>query len=353
MKINTSIVSVGVSVPPFSISQEEICSYVEPIYKDILNNRSMQLFLKMLHHPSIRKRHFSIDPPYSLNQLRDETPDQKVERFVRWARSLGREAIQSALDKAHLSIKNIDALFVNTCTGYVCPGISTYLIEDLGFSPGIKAFDLVGSGCGGAIPNIQLASQFCQSHPGCMALSLSVEICTATFQIGNDISLLLSNTLFGDGAAAVILSDQTSGVRLLESTQLFLPEYREHVRYVHKNGQLHNQLSKSLPETIGMHIEPFVSDLLNSCNIELNDIDHFLIHTGGYRVLEMCAQSLKLSDLQMATSRKILSDYGNLSSPTVLFELNDIFPRITNNKLCLMVAFGAGLSMYGMILRGS
>jgi predicted naringenin-chalcone synthase len=230
--------------------------------------------------------------------------------------------------------------------------LSTYLIEDLGLSSKILAYDLVGTGCGGSLPNLQLASHLCSAHPGSIAVSIAIEICTATFQMGNDTSLIISNSIFGDGAAAAVVWDRPSGIGLIASSQSFLPEYRNDVRYVHKGGQLHNKLSKRLSEIIGDQAAVFVKDLLNKNNLSQDEIDHYFIHTGGSKILDACAKSLSLDEEKMKISRTILLEYGNMSSPSLLFELDRMYDQIKKDQWCLMLGFGAGLSMYGWLLRG-
>jgi predicted naringenin-chalcone synthase len=153
-------------------------------------------------------------------------------------------------------------LVVNTCTGYICPGISTYLIEKLGLSRRVRAYDLVGSGCGGAIPNLEIAQSLLARNGDGVVVSVSVEICTATFQMENDLSLLLSNTLFGDGAAAAVLWTRPVGYELVASASRYVPEQRDTIRYVHKHGQLYNQLSLKLPDLVRKAAAQVVADVL-------------------------------------------------------------------------------------------
>jgi predicted naringenin-chalcone synthase len=347
-----TIASIGTSVPPCSITQEKADELFSLYYKEELRPRSLDVLHQIVKHPSIKKRHIAVGFPEDLPQLKNEDPDVRIERFTRWAKLLSTEAIRTALNKRNLSVKDVDALFVNTCTGYICPGLSTYLIEDLGFSKNIQAFDLVGSGCGGALPNLQLSSQYCISNRGKIALSVSVEICSATYQMSNDMSLIVSNAIFADGAAAAVVWDKPRGMRLLASDQCFLPEYRDDIRYKYKGGQLHNSLSQRLPAIVGQNVKTFVKSFLDKNDLNIEDISYYVIHSGGDKVLNACAESLGLSDDKMEFARNILQEYGNMSSPTVLFELEQVESKIKKDETCLMLGFGAGLSVYGWLLRG-
>jgi predicted naringenin-chalcone synthase len=114
-------------------------------------------------------------------------------------------------------------LVVNTCTGYLCPGLSSYLLEKLGLPRNIRTYDLVGGGCGGAIPNLQAAQEYLKSAGKGTALCVAVEICSATFQMADDMSLLLSNALFADGAAAAVLWTRPQGLALVDSSNRHQP----------------------------------------------------------------------------------------------------------------------------------
>jgi alkylresorcinol/alkylpyrone synthase len=162
----------------------------------------------------------------------DEEPDARITRFMHWSVELSAQAIQKAMAKAGANVSDVTGLVVNTCTGYICPGISTYLIEKLGLSRTIRAYDLVGSGCGGAIPNLQVAESLLGKNGDGVVVSASVEICSATLQVDNDISLIVSNALFGDGAAAAVLSNRPKGLELVASAGRYVPEQRDAIRCV-------------------------------------------------------------------------------------------------------------------------
>ena len=151
---------------------------------------------KFLAHPSIRRRRFAFDSP---DCLVTEDPDGRMARFTRWAVELSARASLEALGRAGLAAREVSALVVNTCTGYLCPGLSSYLLERLGLPRDIRAYDLVGGGCGGAIPNLQAGEECLKAAGAGVALCVAVEICSATFQMEDDLSLILSNALFSAG----------------------------------------------------------------------------------------------------------------------------------------------------------
>lgn len=341
---------VSLAVPPFALKQADSADFLINAYRDKLDEKSLLLISKVFNHPGIKKRHFAVDHPQIFLS---EGQDEKIERFTKWSVDLSEKAARDALDKAGLLPSDISALIVNTCTGYVCPGVSTYVLERLGLDPGTLAFDLAGGGCGGAIPNIWLAESLIGKGglPG-VVMSIAVEICTATFQMGDDFSLLVSNAIFGDGAAACITWDRPAGFEIAGSASVFLPEHRDSIRYVYKRGQLHNQLSRQLPSLVRKAVARVIKGVIEPHGLSVKDIDHWALHPGGANIIEEIKDEVGISESQLHPTRTVLSEYGNMSSPTVLFVLGDILENgIRENDWCVMVSFGAGLSAHALLLK--
>jgi predicted naringenin-chalcone synthase len=342
------IASVATATPP-QVSQGALEQLARKHYQGRLTSRSMSLIHALFSHPSIKQRNLAID---DVENLVDEDVDARVARFTKWSLDLSAEAISRALERVGLGVGDVDGLVVNTCTGYICPGISTYLIEKLDFSRSVRVYDLVGSGCGGAIPNLEIAESLLVRKGKGVVVSVAVEICTATFQMDDDLSLLLSNTLFGDGAAAAVLWTKPEGYELVASASRYVPEQREHIRYVHKKGQLHNQLSLRLPDLIKKAAAQVVADVLEPLSLTPRDITHWALHSGGEKVINALRDEIGLSEDQVSATRHILAEHGNMSSPTVWFVLRELEKRgIAAGDWCIMVAFGAGLSAHAYLLR--
>jgi predicted naringenin-chalcone synthase len=148
------LASIATAVPPFCADQGLAAELIRRHFGTRLSARSQGLIRATFDHPSIKKRHFAIDDPACIMV---ETADQRIQRFTEKSIELSAQAVARALERAGVSVDQVSALVVNTCTGYICPGISTYLLERLGLSRSTRLYDLVGSGCGGALPNLQLA----------------------------------------------------------------------------------------------------------------------------------------------------------------------------------------------------
>lgn len=352
-KSNVYLASLGTANPPCTITQNEAAVLAMKHYGDLLTERSMDLLMQVLAHPSIVSRYLAVDNKEYIPLLKNEDPDIRIARFTKWALTLAVDAARKALDSCGVDPGEITAVFVNTCTGYICPGIATCLIEKLSLKKNVHAIDFVGSGCGGALPNLHSGESHVRLRSGNVALCISVEICTATFQMDNDPSLLISNAIFGDGAAAAVLWDRPEGMKLAGYAAQFAPEYRDDVRYVYKKGQLHNRLSSQLPKIICSLVPEFIQYFIVNQGIVIDDISHWALHPGGDKMIVGLQQCLELSNEHMAPTRSVLRDFGNMSSPTVLFIAERILKEhATPPKRMLLCAYGAGLSMHSYMLEG-
>lgn len=342
-----NIQSIACVVPPLWLDQRRAAELIREHYGERISHRGAAWMRACFSSPSIRKRHFAADDPM---EIMEESPDRRVERFTRFGVRLASEAVSTALERAGVEPERVSCLVVNTCTGYICPGLSTYLPEHLGLSPAVRLFDLVGGGCAGALPNLELCEALLALH-GEYVVSVSVEICSAAFQMENDLSLILSNALFGDGAAAVVLGRESGRVRLLASHGRHWPGEREAIRFVHRNGQLHNRLSTQLPELVRDAATETVAELLGRRGMTVGEVRHWALHTGGERILDMVGEGLGLSPDQLAPARRVLAEYGNLSSPTVWFVLEELLSRAEAGELCMMLTYGAGLAVHARLVE--
>jgi predicted naringenin-chalcone synthase len=347
------IAAVGTATPPCVVTQEQALALSRAHYGTVLRERSLVLLEQFLSHPSIQTRYVAVDAIEDVPLLKTESADERVSRFTRWSVRCAAQAARRAMESAGVAPADVSSLVVNTCTGYICPGISTYLIAELGLSADVRAFDLVGPGCGGALPNLQMGDSLVRRHGGA-CLCVSVEICTATFQMGDDASLLVSNAIFGDGAAAAVVWDRPRGLGIVDIMGEYAPECRDDVRYVHKNGALHNRLSARLPRLITARVPPLIDRLLDAAGLSRADVAHWAIHPGGDKILSGMIRELGLTPRQQEASVGVLRDFGNMSSPTVLFVLERLVKDgVDKGQCCLLAAYGAGLSMHACLLKAA
>jgi predicted naringenin-chalcone synthase len=170
--------------------------------------------------------------------------------------------------------------------------------------------------------------------------------------MADDLSLIISNAIFADGASASVLWRRPEGLELVASASRYDPKSREDIRYIYRHGQLHNQLSDSLPEIASKQVAKVVMDLLKPKGLRIDDVKHWAFHPGGEKVINAVKDELGLSEEQLQSTRYILAGYGNMSSPTVWFVLREILHNgIAPGDWCVMVAFGAGLCAHAFLLR--
>ncbi len=264
-------------------------------------------------------------------------PQELNEFFEREAPRLAAAALAPALEKASLTPGDLDALLICTCTGYLCPGITSHVAELLGLRADAYLQDLVGLGCGAAIPMLRGAEGLVAS--GLRVATVAVEVCSAAFFADDDPGVLISLCLFGDGAAAAVWSgDAEDGKwRAGNFSTVHRPEQREKIRFVNAGGKLRNQLDRAVP---GLAAEA-VRELYQSLE---QAPDRVLAHSGGRDVIESLEGVLPH---RLAETREVLAECGNMSSPSVLFALEKALAAPNGDSRWWLTAFGAGFAAHG------
>jgi predicted naringenin-chalcone synthase len=299
----------------------------------------------------MEQRWLSID---SLDEVFDISADIQHKRFATHAPTLASSAGLSGLREAGMESRQIDAVVVTTCTGYLCPGLSGYVIERLGLRQDVLAFDLVGQGCAGAIPNWQVASALLASRQADNVLSICVEVSSAAMYLDNDPGVLISACLFGDGAGAAILSRCAPAARRrVEWRQMasFIdPSQREALRFEHREGMLRNILTRAVPRLAAQYGQTLLSTTLQHEQVKQDDIHEWIFHAGGRDVLLALQEVLGLPPQALRYSRDALRLYGNLSSAFVYFVLDAVLADNAPGGWWWLSSFGAGFSCHGALL---
>jgi alkylresorcinol/alkylpyrone synthase len=276
------------------------------------------------------------------------------ERFAIHAPRLAASAGRKALRNAKLEPEQIDAVIVTTCTGYLCPGLSGYMIEQLGLRRDVMSFDLVGQGCAGAIPNWQLADALTAGGRSEHILSICVEVSSAAMYLDDDPGVLISACLFGDGAGAAVLSRCEPPARRRVEFQpmgsLMDPSQREALRFEHRDGMLRNILTRAVPRLAAHYAQALLSTELARARIAQGDIREWIFHAGGRDVLTALQERLDLPSQALRHSRDALRRYGNLSSPFVYFVLEAALEQGAAGGWWWLSSFGAGFSCHGGLL---
>jgi polyketide synthase Type III len=290
----------------------------------------------------------------SLKEVFAIDPDTLHRRFASHAPRLAAAAAQHALERASLEAEAIDAVIVTTCTGYLCPGLSGYVVERLGLRRDVLGFDLVGQGCAGALPNWQVASALLNSQQCEHVLSICVEVCSAAMYLDDDPGVLISACLFGDGAGAAVLSrhppPDRRRVEWRETASLTNTQEREALRFEHRAGLLRNILTRQVPRLAAEHADIVLNDALARAGVERAEIKGWIFHAGGRDVLLALADRFGFASDELKYSREALRRYGNLSSAFVYFVLDAALADAAPGGLWWMSSFGAGFTCHGALL---
>ncbi|MBC8022740.1 MAG: stilbene synthase, partial [Burkholderiales bacterium] len=305
---------LGTAVPERSFTQAECWQALQRANRPEITPRARAILQGILNHDNgIERRSLALD---SLDESFDLDPDTLYRRFVRHAPVLASQAARRALDDAGIDAGAIDAVVVSTCTGYLCPGLTSYVSESLGIRQDAQLLDLVGQGCGAALPNLRAGEALIASGRAGHVLSICVEVCSAAFYLDDDLGVLVSACLFGDGAAAVVLSPRApANARSVEwkaAATLTDPAHRDALRFEQRGGMLRNILTLPVPKLAAQHARRVLDDALATAGLQREGIDAWIVHAGGRRVLAELQREIGLAAGDTAWSAAVLRDHGNL-----------------------------------------
>jgi len=274
---------------------------------------------------------------------------------VKHAPALATDAARRALADADCTPAEIDVVLISTCTGYLCPGLTSYVSERLGLRRDVFPLDLVGQGCAAALPNLRTAEALLAAGRAKTVLSVCVEVCSAAFYLDNDPGVLVSACLFGDGAGAVVLANQPKArgrsVEWKFGASQLAPADRDALRFEQRGGMLRNILTPQVPRLAGEQAAKLLADSLASAGVRRERVAGWVLHTGGRDVLAALRERMNLSEADVRHSAAVLRDFGNLSSPTVFFVLKEALHDAVPDGLWWMSSFGAGFSCHGALLE--
>lgn len=329
--------SIASAVPEHVLSQHECFEIIrQSRWFDDCSVGARHLLEKvMCGNSGIQQRHYATD---DLQQLFVLDAQELNESYEVQAPKLAAEALTKALHRSGLEIAQMDALFVCTCTGYLCPGLTSHVAELLGMRHNAYLCDLVGLGCGAAIPTLAAAYHYLEAHPDAKVAVIAVEICSTAFFVNNDPGVLISLCLFGDGASASIWSRENHGNdwQMGNFHTTHRPEHREKIRFRNDKGKLRNQLHRSVPSLA-------VAAVADLYQLRQSDPDQIIAHSGGRDVIEALESVLPFS---LTETRDVLARYGNMSSPSVLFALEQRLAKANQDQRYWLTAFGAGFAAH-------
>lgn len=337
------IIAIETANPSLRVTQHEAAEFVKS--RPEMKTSVLKWYQRFLQDPGIDARYFAVS---GLDQLFCESADETIKRFEKSAADIAAEALKKAIARAGISAEQLDGLIVTTCTGYLCPGLTSHIASRVNLRPDIYAVDLAGLGCGAAIPGLRAGSLYLQSHPESYVAVICVEICSAAMYWDDDIELILSNAIFADGAACAVLSSVPGqgGLELGCFGSLLLEQYRDELRFGYRNGRLCNVISPNVPQIAS----EAVAKLLESCEKEERENFSFAaVHPGGRKVLDCLEENIPVLSGKLGHSREVLKNFGNMSSPSVLFVLKRFMDsgELRHGDSGILISFGAGFTAFG------
>ena len=309
------IVGIGTAVAGESYSQQELLE----IFR-ITDPRVRSVFL----NGAISRRYLSL-PALSADGTRiDEAQGDLLAKHKTLAVDMGMRAVDACLKNAGAGPSDVAHLCCVTSTGFLTPGLSALLIREMGIAPHCGRVDIVGMGCNGGLNALGVSSAWSAAHPGELAILLCTEACSAAYVFDGTMRTAVVNSLFGDGAAAVALTSgdgTAAGPRILSFASHIITDAIEAMRYDWDSDQdkFSFFLDPDIPYVVGAHAERVVDRLLSASGLRRSEARHWLVHSGGKKVIDAVRVNLGLTRHDVRHTTNVLHDYGNLSSGSFLF----------------------------------
>ncbi len=339
--ITPRILAVGTAVPETAFDQTELLEIFG--YRDPLRRN---FFLRS----EIERRHIFVD---RARARPDEDLDQLAARFQEGSVTLGTRAVTACLERADLDPTRVDFLTTTTCTGRLCPSLDAHLIRTLGLREDVQRVHVGDTGCASAIVALQQAYNHLRAFPGHRALVVAVEICSATYVVDDDPEAAVANAIFADGAAAALLGTEGDGITVAGHRSLIRSEHLDRMGFTFPGGRPRVRLSKEIRRIAPAMMEEVALRLLKDHGLAREDVRFWVLHSAGRRVLEGAQAALGLGAEDLGFSRAVLRRFGNMSSATVLFVLDEVLrsgqPR--PGDWGVMVALGPGFAAESALLR--
>ena len=325
---------------------------------------------KIYDHSGIEYR-YSVVSDFGNDDLKDNvlfgkngpfpSTIQRLQLYQQKAIDIAANAVYDCLQKMPDGILDkITHLITVSCTGMHAPGIDIELVERLGLRRTIERTCINFMGCYGALNALKTADYICRAEENAKVLIVSVELCTLHFQKDNTLDNWIANSLFSDGAAAVIVENTNNFSGKDKSRMILKSFYSEFVHEAHDemgwyvgNNGFEMKLTSKVSKMVKKHIQPIAEKLLGKAGLTFQEIDAFAIHPGGKKILEATEVALGISEKDNRFAYDTLRDFGNMSSATVLYVLKKILQDGGQKKLqnVMGFAFGPGLTVESMILE--
>jgi alkylresorcinol/alkylpyrone synthase len=336
-----SIAAVATATPPWRYEQAKLLAMTG--YAD----RQRRAFFD---HSAIEGRYLYMDPETF-------SPDEDVDALnARWAAGaveIGALAVTRALARAGWAPGDVDFLVTTTCTGRLCPSLDAHLIARLALKPGVQRVHVGDTGCASAMVGLQQAYNHLRAFPDHRAVVVAVEICSATYYDDDRLESAVAHAIFADGAGAVALHAAGGAPAIVDHRTLFRPEHLPAMGFEYPGGRPRVVLSSDVRRIGAAMMKEMADQLMAGQGLTRADVRHFVLHSAGRRVIDRAMRLMGLEEADVAHARRVLRHYGNMSSATVLFVLEEALRsgRPAPGDWGLMIALGPGFAAEGALLR--
>jgi alkylresorcinol/alkylpyrone synthase len=345
-----TIAATATALPPYTITRDDVKYYMGRVFD--IPERKLEAMMSIVDNAQVYKRHAIFPIEYTVEpRALERTNNEYIEHAVR----LGREAAEKCLERAGLKPEDIDLIITVSCTGFMIPSLDAHLIQLMSFRSNVRRMPFTELGCAAGAMALGRAADFLKAYPGGNVLIIAVELPSLTFQ-RKDISQanLISSILFGDGAAAAVVSGKGArGPKILVSETYTFPDSLGAMGFDLRDSGFHILLAKDVPEMIGGRIAGLVEGFLDRNGRKREEIKGWILHPGGARLLGNVETELGLCKCDTQPSWDILGNVGNLSSATILFILQEWLEKrpLKAGEYAMAAAFGPGFSAEFLLLQ--
>lgn len=318
--IQPRIAGISTVVPPNSFRQDLA---IETAKKWLSSGGAPELSVartvQVFQNAGVETR-YSITPLDEM--LREKDFPERNALYSKYARILGEKALKNVFEKTGIKPYEIDFFITVSCTGFMIPSLDAYMLNRFPFRNNVRRLPVTELGCAAGVSSLILAGDYIRAYPDSNALILSLELCTLNMQpTDKSADHLISTAIFGDGAAAAIVTGRKaeSGLHIVKTENRFFPGTLDFMGYdVEKTG-FHIFLSPGISKFIEKNISEQMGSILRDAGLGIEDIDSWLFHPGGSRILRSIEKGLGIDNCKLRESAQVLRDYGNLSSATIFF----------------------------------
>lgn len=344
------ITGVGTAVPPHSYSQREILD----IFR-VTDPKIRSVFL----NSAIERRHLVLPPEAEDGTRRPESQGELLRKHRASGLDTGERALRACLADAGAELADVRYLCCVSTTGFLTPGLSALLIEQAGLSPACSRLDVVGMGCNAGLNGLTAVAGWAATHPGELAVMACIEACSAAYVFDGTMRTSVVNSLFGDGAAAVALvagaGGDGAGPAVLKFASHIITDAIGAMRYDwdDEQGKFSFFLDREVPYVVGANAEVVIGRLLAGTGVRRSEIAHWIIHSGGKKVIDSVTVNLGLTRHDVRHTTGVLRDYGNLSSPSFLFSYQRLISEgvVRPGEYGVFMTMGPGSTIETALLR--